>query len=71
VEPVTKKLLPLAAMEKILKNAGAARVSDGAKNALKAAVEERAEQLSARAFNLMKHAGRVTVKKDDIVLASK
>ena len=31
----TKKLLPLAAMEKILKQGGAERVSDNAKVALK------------------------------------
>ena len=58
-------------MEKIIKKAGAARVSEGAKKALKTAIEEKAEVIASKAFNLMKHAGRVTVKKEDIILASK
>jgi len=44
---MTDKLLPLAAMEKIIKKAGGSdiRVSDKAKEALKAAVEEKAEEI--------------------------
>jgi len=65
------KLLPLAAMEKILKQCGAERVSDKAKIALKGAVEEIADQIAAKAVNLAKHAGRVTVKASDVKLAAK
>lgn len=67
----SSKLLPLAAMEKILKQCGAERVSDKAKIALKEAVEEIADQIAAKAVNLSKHAGRVTVKSSDIKLAAK
>ncbi len=67
----SSKLLPLAAMEKILKQAGAERVSDKAKVALKATIEEIADQIAAKAVNLAKHAGRVTVKASDVKLAAK
>lgn len=68
---MSKKLLPLAAMEKILKNAGADRVSDRAKGALKEVIESHAEQIAQRAWDIAKHAGRKTVKAGDIRLAAK
>ena len=43
----SKRLLPLAAMEKILKQAGAERVSDKAKSELKNALEEKADEIAA------------------------
>jgi len=67
----TKKLLPLAAMEKILKTSGAERVADSAKAALKEAVEEIAEKIAHDAIKLAAHAGRKTVKSEDIKLATK
>lgn len=67
----SKKFLPLAAMEKILKEAGAERVSDRAKAALKDVVEEKAEKIAADAIRLALHAGRKTVKGHDIKLAAK
>ena len=67
----TKKFLPLAAMEKILKLAGAERVSDKAKAALKDTLEEKPEAIAANAVKLASHAGRKTVKAGDIKLASK
>lgn len=66
---VSKKLLPLAAMEKILKKCGAERVSDKSKAALKSAVEEIAEDIAAQAVKFAHHAGRRTVKEGDIRLA--
>lgn len=68
---MSDKLLPLAAMEKILKNAGAERVSDKAKVALKNVIEEIAEGIASRAIKLAIHAGRKTVKAGDIKLAAK
>ena len=66
-----KRLLPLAAMEKILKQCGAERVSDKAKVALKNAVEDIAEEIAENAVKLAFHAGRKTVKEGDIKLAAK
>ena len=68
---MSKKLLPLAAMEKILKNAGAERVSDKAKAALKDVIEEIAEEIAASAVKFASHAGRKTIKAKDIKLAAK
>ena len=66
-----KRLLPLAAMEKLLKQAGAERVSEKAKDALKNALEEIAEKIAENSIELANHAGRKTVKARDIKLAAK
>ncbi len=70
---MSEKLLPLAAMEKIIKKVGGSdiRVSDKAKVALKEIVEEKAEEIAERAWRLATHAGRKTVKERDIKLAAK
>jgi len=65
------KLLPIAAMEKILKNVGAERVADKAKSALKEVIEERAEEIAKKAWDIARHAGRKTIKAGDIKLAAK
>ena len=67
----SKKLLPLAAMEKILKSAGAERVSDKAKVALKDEIENIAEDIATQSVKLAIHAGRKTVKAGDVKLAAK
>ncbi len=66
-----RRLFPLAAMEKVLKNCGAERVSDKSKAALKDAIEEIAEEIATNAVRLAAHAGRKTIKAGDIKLASK
>ncbi len=68
---VTKKMLPLAAMERVLKSLGAERVSDKAKEMLKKEVEKIVEKIAESAVRLSRHAGRKTVKEEDIVLAYK
>ncbi len=68
---MSKRILPLAAMEKILKNVGANRVSDKAKVALKNVVEDIAEDIAQDAVKFAMHAGRKTVKAGDIRLAAK
>jgi histone H3/H4 len=68
---VTQKILPLAAMEKLLKNAGAERVSESGKAALKDMLEEKGDEIAAQAVKLAQHAGRKTIKARDVKLASK
>jgi len=68
---MSKRLLPLAAMEKILKNAGAERVSDKAKVALKDVIQDIAEKIAIDSVKFAIHAGRKTVKSEDIKLAAK
>lgn len=66
-----KRFIPLAVMEQLLKKAGADRVSDSAKIAMKEVLEDLAEEISKKAVTLAGHAGRKTIKSDDIKLASK
>ena len=68
---MSDKFLPLAAMEKLLKQGGAERVSDKAKVALKNALEEIAHEIAVKSIKLAVHAGRKTVKAEDIKLAVK
>lgn len=64
-------ILPVAGMEKLLKKAGAARVSQDAKEALCEVLEEHALALGAKAIKFAHHSGRKTVKASDVKLAAK
>jgi len=68
---MVRRILPLAAMEKILKKAGANRVSEDAKEALSEMLEGIGENLSNKAVKLAQHTGRSTVKGVDVKLAGK
>lgn len=68
---MAKKTIPLAAMEKIMKSAGANRVADKAKSVLRDALEEKAETISQNAVRYAGHSKRKTVKGSDVKLASK
>jgi len=61
--------IPVAPFVRILRKANIERVSDDAAQALRDLVEEYALEIGERAAKLAKHAGRVTVKADDIRLA--
>ncbi|MBI4146461.1 histone family protein [Candidatus Woesearchaeota archaeon] len=69
--PSSKRLIPLAAMEQLMKQAGAERVSDDAKAALKEVLEEYGKRIAMDAVQLASHAGRKTIKAGDIKLAAK
>jgi len=64
-----EKLIPLAAMEKMLRQGGAHRVSEKGKAALKEVLEQIAHDISVKASKFAVHAGRKTVKAEDIKLA--
>ena len=66
-----KYSLSLAGMEKLLKRAGAFRVSDKAKEALRDVLEEIGEELSKKAISFAEHSKRKTIKVEDIKLAHK
>ena len=63
--------LPIAAMERLLKKSGAERVSEEAKATLKELLEDHADNLGKKAWDLAKHSGRKTIKPSDLKLATK
>jgi len=63
--------LGLSAMYRILKKAGAERVSDESADELRRVVEDIANGIAKSAVDMTSHAGRKTVKAEDVKLASK
>jgi len=63
--------LGLAAMHRILKKSGAQRVTDKSAIELRRVIEEIAEAIAKNAVDMSSHAGRKTVKAEDVKLASK
>jgi histone H3/H4 len=61
----------LAVMNRVIKKAGAERVSDDASDTLRTILEEIANNISSNAIDLANHAGRKTIKSEDILLAYK
>jgi len=58
-------------MDKIMREVGALRVSDDAKEALAEVLEQKAKEISLEAKKLAEHAGRKTITEKDIRLALK
>lgn len=68
---MTQSELGLAAMYRILKKSGAKRISDESANELRIIIENIANHIAKNSVDLTAHAGRKTVKAEDIKLASK
>ena len=66
---VAKNDLRLAAMHRIIKKAGAERVSDSALKELRIALEAVGHQIAKEALDFSKHARRKTVRVEDIQIA--
>ncbi|MCX8194783.1 MAG: histone family protein [Candidatus Micrarchaeota archaeon] len=62
-------ILPKAPVEKIIREAGAERVSDSAAAELAEVLEKIGLEISQKAIKYSKHAGRKTVTAADIKLA--
>lgn len=63
--------LPKAPIQRIIKESGAIRSSDDACTTLADILSEVGLEISERAVQFAKHAGRKTVKAEDIILAAK
>jgi|TARA_B100000809_G_scaffold229728_1_gene243569 histone H3/H4 len=63
--------LGLSSMYRILKKAGAERVSNESAEELRRVIEEIALEIAKNSVEMSKHAGRKTVKAEDVKLASK
>jgi DNA-binding protein len=61
----------LAAMYRVMKKSGAERVSDDAADELRKVLEEVAERIAKQAVDLSAHAGRKTIKAEDVRFAVK
>ena len=66
-----KHSLSLAGMEKLLRKAGALRVSDRAKETFREVLEEIGEEIGRKAIKFSEHSKRKTIKAEDIKLAHK
>ncbi len=66
-----KKDIPLAPLERLLRKAGAKRVSKSALKEFAVVLADYAHDLSTEALVLAKHAGRKTIVDSDVKMAKK
>ena len=69
--PRKRSIIAAAPMADILKQAGADRVSEGAAQAMAAILMEKGLAIGKDAVKFAAHAGRKTIKREDIELARK
>ncbi len=63
--------LPIASVERLIRKAGAQRVSKGAAKELASYLEDIGVEVAREAINVAEHAGRKTVQTEDIKMAKK
>lgn len=63
--------LGILTMKRIMKKAGAIRVSDAAAKELAIKLEEEAQKITKRAIDCCSHSRRITIQPEDIELAAK
>ncbi|MHC1593142.1 MAG: histone family protein [Methermicoccaceae archaeon] len=65
------RIIPSAPVERLIRDAGAGnvRVSEGGREALADIIDEYGREIATEAIKLSKHAGRKTVKGEDVRLA--
>ena len=64
-------VLPLKAIERLLRKAGAKRVSKGASEEFAKYLGEFAGEIASEAAELAKHSGRQTVTEQDVLMVRK
>jgi DNA-binding protein len=68
---MAKRGIPLASVERIIHIVDReVRIADVAKEEIKAELEKYASLVSEKSWKLAEHAGRRTVKEEDVVLAA-
>ena len=63
--------LPTATLDRVIRKAGAQRVSESAAEELAEILEDKGMEIAKEAIELTEHAGRKTVRAEDIRLALK
>ena len=68
---MTERILPIAAVDRLIRKAGASRVSEDAAVELAQVLEDYAVKIGKKASEFAVHANRKTVVGSDVRLASK